>query len=69
MYNSRSKNSINLGRADKDAGKAKYGTLRKYSHALIAKSLLDNGETLSTDSGVTEVVVLLVAKTKRKVFR
>ena len=30
------KNSINLGRAEKDAGKSEIRTLRKHSHALIA---------------------------------
>ena len=50
----------------KRRGKSEICTLRKHSHALIAWSPLDNGDTLSKDSGVTGVVVLLVAKAKRK---
>ena len=60
------KNSIKLERAEKIRGKSGIRTLRKHSHALIAESPLDKGETLSNDSGVTGVVVLLVAQAKRK---
>ena len=61
------KNSINLERAEKKRrGKSEMRTLRKHSHALIASRPLDNGETLSNDSGVTGVVVQSVAKAKRK---
>ena len=60
------KNSIKLERVEEKTRKSEIRTLRKHSHALIASSPLDNGETLSNDSGVTGVVVLLVAKAKRK---
>ena len=55
--------SINLERAGKKAREKR--NRRKRSHALVAQSHLDNGETPSNDSGVTGVGGLL-AEAKRK---